>query len=144
MRAGLNWTFLTSQVKSGKNVGQPLRSTPKQAVNLKLDWMPTDATDVWLSAQYRSGMYRSKQAAGLASTYHPFTLVNMGVTHKLHDGLSVQFAVNNLLNRNFDRAVTAADGTRYSAYYDDLDADGIAGGSYLSRRSYWLGLTYDF
>ena len=144
VKAGLNWTLLTSQIKSGKNVGQPLRSTPKQAVNLKLDWMPTDATDVWLSAQYRSGMYRSKQAAGLASTYHPFTLVNMGVTHKLHDGLSVQFAVNNLLNRNFDRAVTAADGTRYSAYYDDLDADGIAGGSYLSRRSYWLGLTYDF
>ena len=142
--AGLNWTLLTSQIKSGKNVGQPLRSTPKQAVNLRLDWMPADATDVWLSAQYRSGMYRSKQAAGLASTYHPFTLVNMGVTHKLHDGLSVQFAVNNLLNRNFDRAVTAADGTRYSAYYDDLDADGIAGGSYLSRRSYWLGLTYDF
>ena len=144
VRAGLNWTLLTSQIKSGKNVGQPLRSTPKQAVNLRLDWMPADATDVWLSAQYRSGMYRSKQAAGLASTYHPFTILNMGVTHKLHDGLSVQFAVNNLLNRNFDRAVTAADGTQYSAYYDDLDADGIAGGSYMSRRSYWLGLTYDF
>ena len=142
--AGLNWTLLTSQIKSGKNVGQPLRSTPKQAVNLRLDWMPTDATDVWLSAQYRSGMYRSRQVTGLSSTYHPFTILNMGVTHKLRDGLSVQFAVNNLLNRNFDRAVTAADGTQYSAYYDDLDADGIAGGSYLSRRSYWLGLTYDF
>ena len=142
--AGLNWTLLTSQIKSGKNVGQPLRSTPKQAVNLKLDWMPTDATDVWMSAQYRSGMYRSKQAAGLSSTYHPFTVLNMGVTHKLRDGLSVQFAVNNLLNRDFDRAATAADGTKYSVYYDDLDADGIAGGSYMSRRSYWLGMTYEF
>ena len=142
--AGLNWTLLTSQIKSGKNVGQPLRSTPKQAVNLRLDWMPTDATDVWLSAQYRSGMYRSKQAAGIASHYRPFTVLNMGVTHKLRDGLSVQFAVNNLLNRDFDRAATAADGTKYSVYYDDLDADGIAGGSYMSRRSYWLGLTYDF
>ena len=144
LRAGLNWTFLTSSIKSGANKGQPLRSTPKQAVNLKLDWMPTDATDVWMSAQYRSGMYRSKQVAGLSSTYHPFTVLNMGVTHKLRDGLSVQFAVNNLLNRDFDRAATAADGTKYSVYYDDLDADGIAGGSYMSRRSYWLGLTYDF
>ena len=144
LRAGLNWTFLTSSIKSGANKGQPLRSTPKQAVNLKLDWMPTDATDVWMSAQYRSGMYRSKQAAGLSSTYHPFTVLNMGVTHKLRDGLSVQFAVNNLLNRNFDRAATAADGTKYSVYYDDLDADGIAGGSYMSRRSYWLGMTYEF
>ena len=142
--AGLNWTLLTSQIKSGKNVGQPLRSTPKQAVNLRLDWTPSDATDVWLMGQYRSGMYRSKQAAGLASTYHPFTVVNMGVTHRWKDGLSVQFAVNNLLNRNFDRGVAAADGTRYSAYYDDLDADGIAGGSYMARRSYWLGLTYEF
>ena len=142
--AGLNWTLLTSQIKSGKNVGQPLRSTPKQAVNLKLDWMPTDATDVWLSAQYRSGMYRSKQAAGLASHYRPFTVLNMGVTHKLRDGLSMQFAVNNLLNRNFDQTRTAADGTKYGDYYDEIDADGIAGGSYLSRRSYWLGLTYDF
>lgn len=142
--AGLNWTLLTSQIKSGKNVGQPLRSTPKQAVNLRLDWMPTDATDVWLSAQYRSGMYRSKQAAGIASHYRPFTVLNMGVTHKLRDGLSMQFAVNNLLNRNFDRTTTAADGTKYGDYYDEIDADGIAGGSYLSRRSYWLGLTYDF
>ena len=142
--AGLNWTLLTSQIKSGKNVGQPLRSTPKQAVNLRLDWMPTDATDVWLSAQYRSGMYRSKQAAGIASHYRPFTVLNMGVTHKLRDGLSMQFAVNNLLNRNFDRTTTAADGTKYGDYYDEIDADGIAGGSYISRRSYWLGLTYDF
>ena len=144
VRAGLNWTFLTSSIKSGVNKGQPLRSTPKQAVNLKLDWTPTDATDIWLNAQYRSGMYRSHQEAGLASTYHPFTVLNMGVTHKWKDGLSVQFAVNNLLNRNFDRTSTAANGTAYSSYYDDLDADGIAGGSYMSRRSYWLGLTYDF
>ena len=142
--AGLNWTLLTSQIKSGKNVGQPLRSTPKQAVNLRLDWMPTDATDVWLSAQYRSGMYRSKQAAGIASHYRPFTVLNMGVTHKLRDGLSMQFAVNNLLNRNFDQTSMAADGKKYGDYYDEIDADGIAGGSYLSRRSYWLGLTYDF
>ena len=142
--AGLNWTLLTSQIKSGKNVGQPLRSTPKQAVNLRLDWMPTDATDVWLSAQYRSGMYRSKQAAGLASHYRPFTVLNMGVTHKLRDGLSMQFAVNNLLNRNFDQTRTAADGKKYGDHYDEIDADGIAGGSYISRRSYWLGLTYDF
>ena len=142
--AGLNWTLLTSQIKSGKNVGQPLRSTPKQAVNLRLDWMPTDATDVWLSAQYRSGMYRSKQAAGIASHYRPFTVLNMGVTHKLRDGLSMQFAVNNLLNRNFDQTRTAADGMKYGDYYDEIDADGIAGGSYISRRSYWLGLTYDF
>ena len=142
--AGLNWTLLTSQIKSGKNVGQPLRSTPKQAVNLRLDWMPTDATDVWLSAQYRSGMYRSRQVTGLSSTYHPFTILNMGVTHKLRDGLSVQFAVNNLLNRNFDQTSMAADGMKYGDYYDEIDADGIAGGSYLSRRSYWLGLTYDF
>ena len=142
--AGLNWTLLTSQIKSGKNVGQPLRSTPKQAVNLRLDWMPTDATDVWLSAQYRSGMYRSKQVTGLSSTYHPFTVLNMGVTHKLRDGLSVQFAVNNLLNRNFDQTSMAADGMKHGDYYDEIDADGIAGGSYLSRRSYWLGLTYDF
>ena len=142
--AGLNWTLLTSQIKSGKNVGQPLRSTPKQAVNLRLDWMPTEATDVWMTAQYRSGMYRSKQVTGLSSTYHPFTVLNMGVTHKLRDGLSVQFAVNNLLNRNFDQTSMAADGKKYGDYYDEIDADGIAGGSYLSRRSYWLGLTYDF
>ena len=142
--AGLNWTLLTSQIKSGKNVGQPLRSTPKQAVNLRLDWMPTEATDVWMTAQYRSGMYRSKQAAGLASHYRPFTVLNMGVTHKLRDGLSMQFAVNNLLNRNFDQTRTAADGKKYGDYYDEIDADGIAGGSYMSRRSYWLGLTYDF
>ena len=144
LSAGLNWTLLTSRIKSGDKTGQPLRSTPKQAVNLRLDWTPSDATDVWLMGQYRSGMYRSKQAAGLASTYHPFTVVNMGVTHRWKDGLSVQFAVNNLLNRNFDRSVAAADGTKYSAYYDDLDADGIAGGSYMARRSYWLGLTYEF
>ncbi|WP_237141677.1 TonB-dependent receptor domain-containing protein [Selenomonas sp. oral taxon 126] len=142
--AGLNWTLLTSQIKSGKNIGQPLRSTPKQAVNLRLDWMPTEATDVWMMAQYRSGMYRSKQVTGLSSTYHPFTILNMGVTHKLRDGLSVQFAVNNLLNRNFDQTSMAADGMKYGDYYDEIDADGIAGGSYMSRRSYWLGLTYDF
>ena len=141
--ATANWTFLTSQIKNGAHAGQPLRSTPKQAVNVQLDWMPTAATDVWLSAQYRSGMYRSTQAAGLSRTYRPFTVLNMGITHKLRDNLRGQFAVNNLLNCDFDRT-TAVGGTRYHDYYDDLDADGVAGGSYMSRRSYWLGLTYDF
>ncbi len=143
--AGLNWTFTTSRIKSGRDVGQPLRSTPKQAVNLKLDWMPTDATDIWLSGQYRSGMRRtSAHAPGLDDTYRAFTVLNMGVTHKLRDGLSVQFAVNNLLNRDFDRSVTVG-GERYGLYYDTLDNDtGLGGGSYISRRSFWLGLSYDF
>ena len=55
----------------------------------------------------------------------------------------MQFAVNNLLNRDFDRAVTIGDKV-YSYYYDDLDSDGVAGGTYIARRSYWLGLSYDF
>ena len=68
----------------------------------------------------------------------------MGVTHKLRKDLTVQFAVNNLLNRNFDETVTV-NGQTYGRYYDSLSNDtGVGGGSYLPRRSYWLGLTYDF
>lgn len=141
--AGVNWTWISSRIQSGDNKGQPLRSTPKHAINLRLDWQPTDDTDVWLTGQYRSGMYRSKQAAGLSSTYAPFTVFNLGVTHRLQKDLTLQFAVNNLFDKNFDRTTTVG-GTTYHDYYDDLDADGIAGGSYLSRRSFWLGLTYHF
>ena len=145
LTAGLNWTLTTSRIKSGRDVGSPLRSTPKQAVNLKLDWVPTDETDVWLLAQYRSGMRRTNAPVpGLSENYKAFTVLNMGITHKIQKDLTVQFAVNNLLNRNFDETVTV-NGQTYGQYYDTLDNNtGIGGGSYLPRRSYWIGLTYDF
>ena len=144
LTAGVNWTLLTSRMKSGAEEGRALRSTPKHAVNLKLDWMPTEATDVWLSAQYRNGMRRSiAHVEGLSDTYRPFKVLNLGITHKLRENLTVQFAVNNLLNCDFDRGVTIGDKV-YSYYYDDLDSDGVAGGTYIARRSYWLGLSYDF
>ena len=141
--ANLNYTFITSRQKNGSEVGRPLRSTPKNSVNLKFNWAPAASTDIWLAAHYRQGMYRSTQTAGLSSYYHPFTIANMGVSHKLKKDLTVHFNVNNLFNKNFDRRQTVG-GSAYSIYYDDLNDDGIAGGSYFSGRSYWLGLSYEF
>ena len=65
------------------------------------------------------------------------------VVQRNRHSLSLHFAVNNLLDRDFDRTTTAG-GVSYPCYYDDPDSDGRAGGACLARRSYWLGLTYDF
>lgn len=143
LTSSINETFILSRILDGPKTGSPLHSTPKHALNLQLDWTPHPGTDIWFQGQYRTGVYRTKQATGLSTTYSPFFLANLGVTQKLPHGLSLHFAINNLLDRDFDRTTTAG-GVSYPCYYDDPDSDGRAGGACLARRSYWLGLTYDF
>jgi outer membrane receptor for ferrienterochelin and colicins len=144
----MNATFTMTEIRGGSYEGQAIDHTPKYMFKSRLTYFPDDKTTVWLSMEWRDKMARyaggTKENAKVIDTlgryYKPYTIFNMGVQHKINDNLQVSFAINNLFNKNFDKS-TVIDGTEYN-YYCSVGKGGT--GTYIGRRSYWVGLTYNF
>ena len=64
----------------------------------------------------------------------------MGVQHKINNNWQVNFAINNLFNKNFDEN-TIVDRVEYNHY---CTAGKGGTGTYIGGRSFWLGVTYNF
>lgn len=142
-----NYTFTNSKVIGGTYDGNPIDHTPRHSVNLKFNYYPDDKTNIWLGMNYRSQMPRytdrtSNQVVidALGKYYKPYAIFNAGISRKFTKNLEIGFSIENLFNKNFNES-TVIDGTEYNHYC----TPGKGGtGSYIGRRSFWLGLTYSF
>lgn len=157
----LNYTITNSEATSGAFKGQPLTSTPHDAVNAKLDWNPTASTNLWFGMEYRAGTPRvvassrvNLAASGLLSNpnvlaylnagdYHPYSVFNLGVSHKFTKDLTMNFTINNLFDKDFSKT-KLVDGVEVPLYYSNILGGRATEGTYLAGRSYWLGLSYNF
>lgn len=141
----LNYTYTTTEQIGGKNDGAPLNIIPKHAINARLNWQFDDTVNYWLRAEYRSKMNRyttnlTTNAQKELEYYKPYTVLDLGASRKLSENTTLNFAVNNLLNKDFTRGRNV-DGT---FYYDYFSAGRSTGGSYLPGRNYWVSLNYNF
>lgn len=79
-----------------------------------------------------------------------YNLFNLGASYSYSDALRFNFAVNNLLDKDFTEGSTTYsyinnDGETVSATgYKYLDVGSSISGTYLSGRNYWLSVSYDF
>ena len=64
----------------------------------------------------------------------------MGIQHKINNNWQINFAVNNLFNKDFDES-TIINGTEYNHY---CTAGRGGTGTYIGEHSFWLGITYNF
>lgn len=109
----LNYTYTQSKQKDGDNKGAPLSYTPKHMANARLNWQATEDMNAWLSARYRGKAprftenYNNLSAVQKAvyddkgADLKAWTVLDMGMSYKLTKDLTLNTAVNNVLDKDF-------------------------------------------
>ncbi|GGY35573.1 TonB-dependent receptor domain-containing protein [Pseudoduganella albidiflava] len=109
-----NYTLTDSEQLTGASRGSPLNDQPKHAANLGLNYDHSRGTSLWAQAAY-TGKFISTDLATGASTSQSYTLVDMGVVHRLKRNLALKFGIYNLANRQVANSSNGyVDGRRYS------------------------------
>ncbi len=131
--------------------GYRITNAPKQSANARLNWQADEKTSVWLRAEYRGKMLRyntpnitaaQQQAIDrYGKHFGTYTLLDLGVSRKLSDSVTLNFAVNNLLNKDLSEHYTV--GTTNYYKYGTL-GQSSSGGAVLPGRNYWVSMNYNF
>ncbi len=152
----LNYTWTQSEQRDGDNKGAPLSYTPEHMVNAKLNWQITEEVASWLGARYRGKTPRftrnySSLSAVQKKVYDEkgeylkaWTVVDAGLSWKVTDALTLNAAVNNLLNKDYsDVSLYSAD--KSTLYAGDYFQTGSSTTGYvIPERNYWMSLNYQF
>ena len=152
----LNYTYTQSKQKDGDNKGAPLSYTPKHMANARLNWQATEDMNAWLSARYRGKAPRFTEnydnlSAVQKAVYDDkganlkaWTVLDMGLSYKLTKELTLNTAVNNVLDKDFSD-VTLYQVGRNSTYAGDYFQTAQSTTGYvIPGRNYWVSLNYQF
>lgn len=146
----LNYTYTESEVTAGESAGYRLTDTPKHAVNARLNWQANEKTAVWLRAEHRGKMLRYNSVLGrneteetrqevidrLGKNLKAYTVLDLGVSRKLSDDVTMNFSINNLLDKDFGKTAVI-NGVTYYEYFTSR-------GTFMAGRNYWVSLSYNF
>ncbi|EMU1127618.1 TonB-dependent receptor [Citrobacter sp. CK184] len=152
----LNYTYTQSKQKDGDNKGAPLSYTPKHMANARVNWQATDDLNAWLSARYRGKAPRFTQTYDNLSAVQQkvyddkganlkaWTVLDMGLSYKLTKDLTLNTAVNNVLDKDFSDVKLYQSG-RSSTYAGDYFQTAQSTTGYvIPGRNYWMSLNYQF
>ena len=152
----LNYTYTQSKQKDGDNKGAPLSYTPKHMANARLNWQATEDMNAWLSARYRGKAPRftenydnlsavqKKVYDDKGANLKAWTVLDMGLSYKLTKELTLNTAVNNVLDKDFSD-VTLYQVGRNSTYAGDYFQTAQSTTGYvIPGRNYWVSLNYQF
>ncbi|QGH62917.1 ligand-gated channel protein [Serratia proteamaculans] len=118
-----NYTYTSSEQKSGEFQGQALNQMPKHMINSVLDWQATHDVSLWSRVNFRSKTSEYLSRTSMAKSTPSYTFVDAGVSYKANKNLQVTGGVYNILDKTVD----------YDNYNTTLDG-----------RRYTLGMTYNF
>ncbi|MBJ3816707.1 TonB-dependent receptor [Shimwellia pseudoproteus] len=152
----LNYTFTRSKQQDGVNKGMPLSYTPKHMANARLNWQASDAVNTWLNARYQGktprALVRTENLSPVQQAIYEdrgpylkaWTVVDVGASWKLTEALTLNAAVNNLLNKDFSSVKHYQVG-RSSTYAGDYFQTAASTTGYVNAdRNYWLSVNYTF
>ncbi|CAI0800192.1 ligand-gated channel protein [Serratia quinivorans] len=118
-----NYTYTSSEQKSGEFQGQALNQMPKHMINSVLDWQATHDVSLWSRVNFRSKTSEYLSRTSMAKSTPSYTFVDAGVSYKANKNLQVTGGVYNILDKTVD----------YDHYNTTLDG-----------RRYTVGMTYNF
>ncbi|MFA1238149.1 ligand-gated channel protein [Serratia odorifera] len=118
-----NYTYTSSEQKSGQFEGKPLNQMPKHMINSTLDWQATHDVSLWSRVNFRSKTSEYLSRTSIAQSTPSYTFVDMGLSYKANKNLLVTGGVYNILDKNVN--------------YDDYNTT-------LDGRRYTVGMTYSF
>ncbi len=102
-----NYTYTDSEQKSGAEEGEPLTDTPEHLVNATLRWDATERLSAWLSGEYASERYRSRQQVRGAPSYadlgdyKAYTLFHLGGSYQATENVRFNATIYNLADKDF-------------------------------------------
>lgn len=133
-----NYTYTTSEQKSGISAGQPLVNTPRHALNAAVRWQASTRTTLWLRGEARSERYRGPGPALEAlGNYRGYGLLHLGGGVRVARGTTLNLTVYNLLDRDFLRYLPYRDATGavlYAAEYNNMQ----------EPRRIWMSVSVTF
>ncbi|AHK20006.1 glycosyl transferase [Yersinia similis] len=153
---GINYTFTDSEQKDGNNKGARLTNTPKNMANARLSWNINEQLSTWLKAEYRSKTARFTQNyanlsaankvvySNLGSDFKPFSMLNLGATYKVTKDVTLNGAVNNLLDKDFTRTHIFAVGNGTTTAGDYFTSAQSTAGYVVPGRNYWVSMNVNF
>ncbi|CAI1047989.1 Colicin I receptor precursor [Serratia plymuthica] len=118
-----NYTFTSSEQKSGEFQGKALNQMPKHMVNTVLDWQATHDVSLWSRVNFRSKTSEYLSRTSMAKSTPSYTFVDAGLSYQANKDLTVTGGIYNILDKTVD----------YDNYNTTLDG-----------RRYTVGMTYNF
>ncbi|CAI1494712.1 Colicin I receptor precursor [Serratia quinivorans] len=118
-----NYTYTSSEQKSGEFQGQALNKMPKHMINSVLDWQATEDVSLWSRVNFRSKTSEYLSRTSMAKSTPSYTFVDAGLSYQANKNLQVTGGVYNILDKTVD--------------YDNYN-------TVLDGRRYTLGMTYNF
>lgn len=139
-----SYTFMDNRYKDGKvNVlgGDRIENLPRHIAMLKLNY-EKGKFNSYIKTRARLDTI-AKAKGGKASRlpwekYKPFYIVDLGLNYKINKQSSLNFAIQNLFDKNFfDPQVTKWTGNNPAGYANRYQ-------DYTEGRSFWISYKYDF
>ncbi|WP_240220327.1 TonB-dependent receptor domain-containing protein [Rheinheimera hassiensis] len=140
-----NYTYTDSEVKSGRDAGLPLVSTPEHMLNATLNWQVLDALSLQLISEVRGERFRgTANISGptgpetIKQFYKAYELFHLGARYQYSEQLSFSARINNLLDDDLSSrtCLLAETEDTYSCTADYNTTE--------KARSLWVSLSYRF
>lgn len=100
----VNYTFTDSEQLTGNLKGSPLTDTLDHRFNAKLGYTWEDF-HIYLRSEVQGNRFKgqvtAQEKAILGEYYKPFMLLHLGMTYRINEHFKLNFAVYNLLDKNF-------------------------------------------
>jgi len=140
-----NYTYTDSEVKSGRDAGLPLVSTPRNMLNATFNWQALEPLSLQLITEIRSERFRGTAnvsgPTGPETTklyYKAYQLLHLAAHYQHSEQLSFNARINNLLDDDLSsRTCLLADTADTYNCTSDYNTTEKA-------RSLWLSLSYKF
>ncbi|EEO23577.2 MULTISPECIES: TonB-dependent receptor domain-containing protein [Helicobacter] len=148
----ISYTFTSSEQLTGNLKGAPLTDTLDHRFNAKLGYTWEDL-HVYLRSEVQGNRFRglrpgtdAAQQQVLGAYYKPFMLLHLGATYRINEKFKVNFAIYNLLDKNF------ADYRQYGWEQSGSNGSSYTGNALVGNlynyiaegRRYWFSVNMDF
>ncbi|WP_102797140.1 TonB-dependent receptor domain-containing protein [Bowmanella denitrificans] len=140
-----NYTYTDSEVKSGRDEGLPLVSTPKNMLNTTFNWQVLDDLSLALIGEVRSKRFRGtadiqgpQGPQTIELYYKSYELLHLAARYQVNAQLTINGRVNNLLDEDLSSrsCLLSADQLGYECSSDYNTTE--------KARSFWLSANYTF
>ncbi len=147
----VSYTFTSSEQLTGNLKGSPLTDTLDHRFNAKLGYTWEDL-HVYLRSEVQGNRFRglrpgtdAVQQQVLGAYYKPFMLLHLGATYRINKNLKVNFAIYNLLDKDF--ADYRQYGWEQGKGGNSYTGNALVGNMYnyiAEGRRYWFSVNMDF
>ncbi|RLR53138.1 ligand-gated channel protein, partial [Pseudomonas aeruginosa] len=111
-----NYTYTSTEQKSGDFKGKPLNKQPRHMANATLNWETTPEMETWARINFRGKTSNYMSRTSMAKGTPSYAFVDIGTSYSLTKQLNIIGGVYNVFDRriNYENFNTTLEGRRYN------------------------------